>query len=254
MATAADHELAHRLADESAALLLALRAEATGSPKERGKAGDQQSGAHLLSRLHDERPSDAVLMEDSADDQARVAASRVWIIDPLDGTREFGEEGRIDWAVHVALAEEGLVTAAAVALPARGLVLSTARAQHIGSGDDGGHDGVRIAVSRSRPAPFADALAAVMGAQLVPLGSAGFKTAAVLLGEVDAYVHAGGQYEWDTAAPAGVALAAGAHASRIDGSPLVYNQPNPWLPDLLVCRAELSGAMLEHIAGVAASG
>ena len=202
-----------------------------------------------MTRLSAERPQDGVLMEDSADDQSRLSAARVWIIDPLDGTREFGEDGRDDWAVHVALAEEGVITAAAVALPARDVVLSTARAQHIGPGDGGSRGGLRIAVSRSRPAPFAEALAAELGARLVRLGSAGFKTAAVLLGEVDAYVHAGGQYEWDTAAPAGVALAAGAHASRVDGSPLRYNQPNPWLPDILVCRQDLAGPMLRSIAG-----
>lgn len=249
-AAAADHEFAHRLADEAGRVLLEVRADTTVAAADRGNAGDQRSAEYLLARLAAERPDDAVLMEDARNDESRATATRVWIVDPLDGTREFGEGGREDWAVHVALWESGEITAAAVGLPARGAVLSTMQPPALPH--RAGENHLRIAVSRSRPAPFAQALGESLGAELVPIGSAGFKTAAVLLGDVDAYVHAGGQYEWDTAAPAGVAMAVGAHASRVDGSVLRYNQPNPWLPDVLVCRRELADDLLSRIATLSA--
>ena len=174
------------------------------------------------------------------DDLARLDASRVWIIDPLDGTREYSE-GRHDWAVHVALWEDGDLTAAAVALPGRGRVLSTADEVDLPERPSGP---MRIAVSRSRPPEQAQWLVDEAGAELVPMGSAGYKALAVLLGEADAYVHAGGQYEWDSAAPVAVARAAGLHTSRVDGSELRYNQPDPRLPDLIVARPEVAEPIL----------
>ncbi len=249
-----DSQLAAELAGAAGDLLCELRARHTRSvpPGGLGRRGDAEANDYLLRRLRAERPGDAVLSEESADDAARLHADRVWIIDPLDGTREFGLPGRTDWAVHVALWEaqgSGRIAAAAVAQPALGVVDS----------DTGSHRTthrtgrrLRILVSDSRPPTFAAELAQTMEADLVPMGSAGAKAMAVLHGTADAYVHAGGQWEWDSAAPVGVARSAGLHASRIDGSPLVYNSPHPYLPDLLICRAELADRLLEAIAGAAA--
>ena len=198
----------------------------------------------MLGRLAGAHPDDAVLSEEGADDLARLDAERVWIVDPLDGTREFGEPPRTDWAVHVALVIGGEAVAGAVALPARGVVLSTAAPPTLAR-STGGRP--RVVVSRTRPPAEADRLVSALGAELVAMGSAGAKAMAVVLGDADVYPHAGGQYEWDSAAPVAVANAAGLHTSRFDGSPLRYNQPNPWLPDLLVCRADLAPKVLAAI-------
>ena len=201
-----------------------------------------------LTRL---RPGDAVLSEEGTDDSARLAAHRVWIVDPLDGTREFGEPGRTDWAVHVALWEKGQLTAGAVALPAQDLVLDTALGGMAAVGKASRPtQPLQMLVSRSRPPEFVQRLADKIGAVLVPLGSAGAKAAAVIAGQADVYVHSGGQYEWDSAAPVAVARAAGLHASRIDGSKLTYNQPHPWMPDILICPAVLAGPLLDAISSV----
>jgi 3'(2'), 5'-bisphosphate nucleotidase len=193
-----------------------------------------------LARL---RPDDVVLSEEGRDNPARLSAERVWIVDPLDGTREFGEEGRADWAVHVALwsAQARDLIAGAVSLPAAGTVYSTAGPSPVATAIG---DPIRIAASRTRPPAFVTALADDVGAELVPMGSAGAKIAAVIDGEADAYVHAGGQYEWDSAAPVAVAAATGLHASRIDGSALKYNEADPKLPDLVVCRKDLAPRLL----------
>jgi 3'(2'), 5'-bisphosphate nucleotidase len=201
-----------------------------------------------------------VLSEEGADDPARLTASRVWIVDPLDGTREYGEPGRTDWAVHVALWERGELTAGAVALPAQDRVLSTVdllstvdpispRTQDRHSDEDR-HEPLRLLVSRSRPPEFVQELAERLGAELVPMGSAGAKAAAVIDGQADAYVHSGGQYEWDSAAPVAVARAAGLHASRIDGSSLRYNQAHPSVPDILISTAGLAPTLLATISSV----
>jgi 3'(2'), 5'-bisphosphate nucleotidase len=311
--TADDHELARDLAAEAGRRLLELRARG-GQPDLLRKAGDRLSHEFLTAALADRRPGDVVLSEEGADDPARLTASRVWIVDPLDGTREFGEAGRTDWAVHVALWQRtgsvgsggsGDLIAGAVALPAQGQVLSTVPAEpaqcsigpvitgpmfhRIGDGAQGGgaggdkeadgaggaagvdghdagtaagvdgHDAgtaagarggdgrVRIVVSRTRAPRFVRDISDLIDAELVPLGSAGAKVAAVVCGEADAYLHAGGFYEWDTAAPVAVARAAGCHASRIDGSPLAYNQASLWMPDILVCRPALAGTLLQAI-------
>jgi 3'(2'), 5'-bisphosphate nucleotidase len=190
------------------------------------------------------RPDDPVLSEEGKLDTARLDSSRVWIVDPLDGTREFGEPGRIDWAVHVALTVDGEPVAGAVALPACGLTLATdpappapaSRARR-----------PRMAVSRTRAPQLCYEVAKRIDAEVVPMGSAGAKTMAVVRGEVDVYLHAGGQYEWDSAAPVAVAVACGLHTSRLDGTPLRYNNPDPWLPDLLVCRPELADEVLTAV-------
>ena len=243
--TADDHRLARDLATAAGERLLVLRAGG-GDPVELRKAGDRSSHEYLMGELARLRPGDAVLSEEGKDDKARLSAQRVWIVDPLDGTREFGEAGRTDWAVHVALWERGELTAGAVALPAQQQTLSTAdETATADQPDDGGK--LRIVISRSRPPAFIERVAELADAELVPLGSAGAKVAAVICGDVDAYVHAGGQYEWDSAAPVAVARARGLHASRIDGSELSYNQEHPWMPDLLVCRSELAGMLLDAI-------
>ncbi len=190
-----------------------------------------------------------MLSEEAVDDPARLTADRVWIIDPLDGTREFGEEGRTDWAVHVALWERGELTAGAVALPAQDKVLSTAEPPPTPPLPAPGAP-LRLVVSRSRPPEFVQRLAGELGGELVPLGSAGAKTAAVITGEVDVYVHSGGQYEWDSAAPVAVARSAGLHTSRIDGSILSYNSEQPWMPDILICPVPLADRLLNAISAV----
>jgi 3'(2'), 5'-bisphosphate nucleotidase len=242
-----DHRLARDLAAQAGERLVALRAGG-GDPVSLRAAGDRLAHEYLMAELARLRPADAVLSEEGRDDEARLSADRAWIVDPLDGTREFGEPGRTDWAVHVALWERGQLTAGAVALPAQQETLSTADPlppPAAGREADGAR--LRIVISRSRPPEFIQRLAELTSAELVPLGSAGAKVAAVVHGEFDAYVHAGGQYEWDSAAPVAVARASGLHASRIDGSELTYNQERPWMPDILVCRSELSGMLLDAI-------
>jgi 3'(2'), 5'-bisphosphate nucleotidase len=244
----ADAELARRLATGAGALLAAVRAvNSAASAAELRSVGDRAAQNYLATELAAARPDDPVLSEEAADDRRRLTADRVWIVDPLDGTREFAE-GRDDWAVHVALWADGDLVAGAVALPGLGQTLATDAPQPPPA-PDGGR--LRIAVSRTRAPDLARAAAAALDAELVPLGSAGYKTAAVILGEVDAYVHAGGQYEWDSAAPVVVARAAGLHASRLDGAPLEYNRPDPYLPDLLVCRPELATPLLSVCAPAA---
>ena len=244
--TGDDHVLARDLAAQAGQRLLDLRAQG-GDQDVLRKAGDRMSHEFLTAALAGQRPGDVVLSEEGADNPARLGARRVWIVDPLDGTREFGEPGRSDWAVHVALWEDGDLTAGAVALPAQGEVLSTAEPPPPLPEDVASTPRLRIVVSRSRPPGFVRDISGLINAELVPLGSAGAKVAAVICGEVDAYVHGGGFYEWDTAAPVAVARAAGLHASRIDGSALVYNQPDLLMPDILVCRPAVAGILLRAI-------
>ena len=245
-----DDRLAAELAEQAGKLLLDLRAEG-GDPGDLRKKGDRLSHEFLAAELAARRPDDAVLSEEGRDDLARLAAGRVWIVDPLDGTREFGEPGRTDWAVHVALWERGALTAGAVALPAQGQVLATT-APPVVPAVNGSEGPLRVVVSRTRPPAFLERLSQEMSVTLVPLGSAGAKAAVVMRGEADAYIHAGGQYEWDSAAPAAVALAAGLHASRLDGSALRYNQPDPVLPDILICPVVLAESLLEAIGAAGA--
>ena len=233
-----DHILAADLAQRAGELLLGLRADLTAAgvqPAELKDAGDRASHEFLMAELGQHRPDDAVLSEEAEADEradtARLTAPRVWIIDPLDGTREYGE-GRSDWAVHVALVEDGVATAGAVALPGLGTVFSTAQPATLPDAPET----LRVIVSRSRPPAEALAIAEALGADLVEMGSAGAKTMAILRGEADVYPHSGGQYEWDSAAPVAVAMAAGLSCTRLDGSPLVYNREDPYLPDLLICR------------------
>ena len=277
-----DHALAADLAERAGQLLLALRAR-SGDPETLRNAGDRQSHEFLMAELAKHRPTDAVLSEEGLDDKARLTADRVWIVDPLDGTREFGDPGRTDWAVHVALwarnarnAEggEGDLIAGAVALPAQHRVLatrSTSGGDPHATGDratgdpmttsdphaaaelypdergPGAQPPLRMVVSRTRASDLVKAVGARINAELVPCGSAGAKVATVIMGENDVYLHSGGFYEWDTAAPVAVARQRGLHVSRIDGSHVVYNREDPLLPDILVCRPAIAPALLDAI-------
>jgi 3'(2'), 5'-bisphosphate nucleotidase len=271
-----DHALAHDLAERAGRLLVDLRAQG-GDPAALKDAGDRSSHEFLMAELAKARPTDAVLSEEGKDDKVRLTADRVWIVDPLDGTREFGEAGRTDWAVHVALWQRGAagasgnagaageLTAGAVALPAQGITLSTVDAakrperrgdfsrpsegapEEIFPSGSGAQRPLRLVVSRTRASELVKDVAALLNADLVPCGSAGAKAATVITQENDVYLHSGGFYEWDTAAPVAVARAAGLHVSRIDGSDVAYNQDNPYLPDILVCRPAIAGLLLNAI-------
>jgi 3'(2'), 5'-bisphosphate nucleotidase len=236
-----DAALARALAEAAGALLLEVRARG-GDGRLLGDAGDREANALLMARLAAERPEDGVLSEESADDLVRCAMRRVWIIDPLDGTREYGE-GREDWAVHVGLSVDGVAAVGAVALPALGRCHDSASAALGPRGE-----ALRMVVSRSRAPALVGPVAEALGAELVPMGSAGAKAMAVLEGRAEIYLHDGGQHQWDNCAPVAVARAAGLHCSRIDGSPLVYNGAQTLVPDLLICRAELAADVLAAIA------
>ena len=234
---------ARAAAEAAARVLLRLRADGGLAGTALGDRGDAEAQAAIAAVLGERCPDDVVFSEEAVDDRRRLAADRVWIVDPLDGTREY-REGRSDWAVHVALWSAGELTAAAVALPAAGAVLTTDPPPAV---PPAGNGPPRIAVSRTRPPEQAALAARAVGGELVPLGSAGYKASAVVRGEVDAYVHAGGMYQWDSAAPVAVAQAAGLVAVRLDGSPLRYNEPDPSLPDLLVCRPQLKETILTAV-------
>jgi 3'(2'), 5'-bisphosphate nucleotidase len=241
-----DTELARRIADTAGELLLILQGSALFEGKAQGKVGDRVANAFIMEALRQNRPDDAILSEEEVADPARLARSRVWIVDPLDGTREYGE-ARTDWAVHIALSIDGKAALGAVALPGLKLTLDSDDPPAIvpPSGR------LRMLVSRTRPAKEAVAVAERLGAELIPMGSAGAKAMAVVRNEADIYLHSGGQYEWDSCAPIAVAEAAGLHVSRIDGSPLVYNREDPYLPDLLICRKEHARQVLDLVAELA---
>ena len=237
-----DVELAREIAHDAGVLLRNIRA-ASAHGLALGDRGDRDANTLILARLAAERPDDFVLSEESLDDRRRCDASRVWIVDPLDGTRDYAD-GLDDWAVHIGLAIDGRPVIGAVAIPMLGRVYATDDARSpVPAGPR-----LRMTVSRTRCPALAERVAREMGADLVPMGSAGAKAMAVVDGRADIYLHAGGQYEWDNCAPAAVALAAGLHVSRIDGAALVYNCVNPLLPDLLICRAELADAVLGQVA------
>jgi 3'(2'), 5'-bisphosphate nucleotidase len=245
-----DVALAAEVAAEASEMLLVVRDEiGFYDPYELGDAGDKLANRLILDRLHAARPHDSILSEEAVDDLTRVDADRVWIVDPVDGTWEFSRPGRDDWAVHIALWQRsdgpaGGLTDAVVALPVRREVYRSDTVV----GPPPRRDGpIRIAASASRPPAVLWKLRDHLDIQLVRIGSAGAKAMAVVRGDVDAYIHAGGQWEWDSAAPAGVVRAAGMHASRLDGSPLIYNRPDPYLPDFLMCRAELAQVLLDTI-------
>lgn len=246
-----DAELAAHLAMTAGRLLLEVRAsgvfEGPEQKKALGKAGDETANAFLCNALRAARPADGLLSEEEKDDTSRCAMSRVWIVDPVDGTREYGEQ-REDWAVHVGLAVDGVATTGAVALPGQngGLVLSSDKTTPVPK-----HEAApRFLVSRTRPAKEAVAVAKAMGGELIGMGSAGAKAMAVVRGQAEVYLHSGGQYEWDSCAPVAVAMAHGLHCSRIDGTPIRYNQADTYLPDLLICRPDYAEEILELVAGL----
>ena len=236
-----DAELAAGLAATTGQILMALRGSGLLEGAELGKAGDATANAFLMAAIAHQRPGDGILSEERIDDLSRLGKKRVWIVDPLDGTREFAE-GRDDWAVHVALAIDGHAAVGAVALPAQGKILrSDAPPPPVTRPSR-----PRLLVSRTRPPAQCSVIAEALHADLVPMGSAGAKAMAVLLGQGDIYFHSGGQHQWDNAAPVAVALAAGMVARRIDGSPCAYNGADTSLPDLLICPPE-------YLAGIEAA-
>jgi 3'(2'), 5'-bisphosphate nucleotidase len=244
-----DHAEAARIATLAGRLLVDVRERMLSEGTTTGLlkyAGDRSAHDLIVRELEAHFPDDAVLSEEGADDPGRLTSTRTWIVDPLDGTREFGDPPRHDWAVHVALVVDHEPVAGAVALPALDRTLSTAAPPVVPPRREGPP---RIIVSRSRPPAAATIVARALDADLLTLGSAGAKAMAVVLGEADIYAHSGGQYEWDSCAPVAVAAAAGLHVSRIDGSHLRYNQPDPYLPDLLICRPEFADAVLSALRG-----
>jgi 3'(2'), 5'-bisphosphate nucleotidase len=246
-----DAELAAHLAACAGRLLIEVRASGMFEGKALGKAGDQVANQFLVHALRAARPGDGLLSEESKDTDERLAKSRVWIVDPVDGTREYGEE-RADWAVHVGLAVDGVAAIGAVALPGLegGIVVRSDRPGALPqrSGPP------RLLVSRTRPAAEALAVARTLGGELVEMGSAGAKAMAVVLGQAEIYLHSGGQFEWDSCAPVAVARAHGLHTSRIDGSPLVYNRRDTYMPDLLICRHEWAEPVLDALRSLAKAG
>ena len=237
-----DAELAAQLAEQAGRILLQVRDSGMFAGKALGEAGDATANEFLVHALRAQRPDDGLLSEESKDTEDRLSKERVWIVDPVDGTREYGEE-RSDWAVHVGLAVNGVATVGAVALPGMNKVLRTDQPEAVPPPPDK----LRMLVSRTRPAAEAVAVSEAIGAELVPMGSAGAKAMAVVRGEADIYLHSGGQYEWDSCAPVAVAVAHGLHCSCIDGSPLAYNQPDTYMPDLLICRREHADMVLREI-------
>ena len=242
-----DTELAAELAEAAGRILIEVRESGHYGGKELGKAGDAAANRFLVDALRAARPEDGLLSEEEKDNPDRLAKSSVWIIDPVDGTREYGER-RSDWAVHVGLAVDGFATLGAVAMPGLegGAVFRSDQPGPLAESNVP----PRLLVSRTRPAAEAIAVAGILGGELVPMGSAGAKAMAVVRGQADIYLHSGGQYEWDSCAPVAVALAHGLHCSRIDGSPLVYNQADTYMPDLLICRAEWADKVLETVGRV----
>ena len=237
-----DGDLAAHLAEVAGKILLDVRSSGLFSGKALGKAGDQTANQFLCHALREQRPEDGLLSEEEKDNAERLSKQRVWIVDPVDGTREYGEE-RADWAVHVGMAVDGAPVLGAVALPGAGLVLRSDQPGEVPPAPET----LRMVVSRTRPAKEATGVAEEIGAELVPMGSAGAKAMAILLGDADIYLHSGGQYEWDSCAPAAVAQGWGLHVSRIDGSPLVYNREDVYMPDLLICRKEHAELVLEKV-------
>ncbi len=242
-----DIELARHLARGAASILMDLRAAGTHEGKALGAEGDLRANTWLMAEIAAHRGADGVLSEETKDTPARLSRARVWIIDPLDGTREYGE-GRSDWAVHIGLAVEGVATLGAVALPGLDLLLDSGAPLPLPPMAER----PRLLVSRTRPAREAVIVSEVLGGELVPMGSAGAKAMAVVRGEAEIYLHSGGQFEWDNCAPVAVAAAAGLHVSRIDGAPLVYNQVDTYLPDLLICRHEWAKRVLDAVAAIEA--
>jgi 3'(2'), 5'-bisphosphate nucleotidase len=237
-----DADLAAHLADQAGKILLQVRASGVFQGKSLGKAGDQTANQFLVHALREQRADDGLLSEEEKDNPERLSKERVWIVDPVDGTREYGEE-RTDWAVHVGMAVNGEPALGAVALPGLDVVLRSDQPGEIPAAPEK----LRMVVSRTRPAKEATGVAEAIGAELVPMGSAGAKAMAILRGEADIYLHSGGQYEWDSCAPAAVALGWGLHVSRIDGSPLVYNRQDVYMPDLLICRKEHAAMVLDEV-------
>jgi len=242
-----DQQLASRVATEAGVMLVDLRDELVAEGVhywDLKDEGDVAGHRYIMSALMAARPDDVILSEEAADNRRRLNAERVWIIDPIDGTNEFAEHPRHDWAIHIALWESGEITAASVALPTLGITFDASPAAVVPPST---REKPLLVTSRSRNPYCAVMVANALGCDVARLGSAGAKAMAIVMGEADIYVHDGGMYQWDSAAPSAVAKAAGLHVSRTDGSPLKYNQESLWLPDFLVCRTEFAEPALSAL-------
>ena len=237
---------------------LGLREAGRWEGKTLADIGDQAADGFLQGFVRGRYPEDGLLSEETADSPERLGRERTWIVDPLDGTKEYSQ-GRADWAVHVALTVGGTCALAAVALPSEGRVLwGVALEGQERGGDDGGGTLVsgasespskpRVMVSRSHTPPWVETFAGSLGATLVPCGSAGFKVSRLLAGEGDIYVHKIGLKECDTCAPETVARALGWHVCRLRGEEHRYNRADPKNHELVVCRPTWRDRVLEAIA------
>lgn len=247
-----DSELSRDVAIEAGRLLLDLRATYgdldpadVDTANRLRKEADRASHLLIADRISAARPDDVILSEEGKDDPARLVADRVWIVDPLDGTFEFGQ-GRSDFAVHIvlwvrdALSPTGArLVASTVELPAQGLTRTDIDTPDVSFALPTDRP-IRIVASRSRaPKWLPDAVAVLadrMGreVEVIDVGSVGAKVNEILCGRADAYVHDTGFYEWDVAAPYAVAHRYGLHASHVGGEPIRFNQDPPYVTSLLV--------------------
>ncbi len=241
-----DSRLTNQIAEGCGNILKGVRTSGLLRGLALGDAGDTLAQEWISRVLAQHRPDDGFLSEEDTDDLSRLDKKRVWIVDPLDGTKEFST-GRQDWAIHIALVIDGKPAHAAVGMPDLGVTFKSSEARAVT-----GPLARRFVVSRNRPPQVASYIAEQMGYTTRGIGSAGAKAMQVLLGDFDGYIHAGGQYEWDQAAPVGVALAAGLWCSRLDGSEITFNQEDTYIPDLLICRPEIKDEVLAHAAQFAA--
>jgi 3'(2'), 5'-bisphosphate nucleotidase len=242
-----DQQLASRIATQAGVMLVELRNELAIEGIhywDLKDEGDVAGHRYIMDALTQARPDDVILSEEAADNRRRLSAERVWIIDPIDGTNEFAEPPRYDWAIHIALWEKGKLTVGSVALPTLGITFDADPAPIVPPST---RERPLLVTSRTRNPYCAVKVANALGCDVARLGSAGAKAMAVVMGEADIYVHDGGMYQWDSAAPSAVAAAAGLHVSRTDGSPLIYNEESLWLPDFLVCRPEFAEAALRAL-------
>lgn len=262
-----DAELARTVAQGAGQLLLELResyGEIEPDDKERANAlrkeGDRASHEYIAAALSAARPDDAVLSEEGADSDVRLSASRVWIVDPLDGTYEYGQN-RADFAVHIVLWNtegQARLEAGVVDLPAQGLTRSVLDLDPQ-LGELPTNRPIRIVASRSRPpatlaqtvhhlsGSLSEAGITHEGVEVVDVGSVGAKVNEILSGRAEAYIHDTGFYEWDVAAPLNVAHHYGLHAEHIDGQPVVFNQMPPYVNNLVVARADLHGFVMDAL-------
>lgn len=239
-----DHELARTLASTAGEFLVDYQRDGLAADRWGewlGADGDAAAHDVIIEQLHSARPDDAWLSEEGRDDpEERSMSERAWVIDPLDGSADFGR-GTNEWAVHVALTERGSATAGAVAVPGLGRVFSTDEATAVGSRTD---RAPVVVTGRARHWTDGQRVAGALSGELVVCGSAGVKAMLVVAGVADIYVHAGALYEWDVCAPAIVAQAHGLVAVAPDGAELRFNKSRPVVPGVVITHPDLLDATL----------